>query len=160
MPLPSDYATEAMYAPEAWFVHDLDVFADENRIVGHIDTNKLGTLAAAQRVWPQHPQHFPGAVAIQVTGVLGQLYAVYVLDLRATQGWVGFGTHIKTARFASMGVIGPPVRAHLEATSVRNIRGTIFTRYAFRFEQEDRVIYTSEQTAAWVRSDHRGPRPA
>lgn len=157
MPLPDDYASEAMYAPEAWFVHDLEIFADEKRIVGHVDTTRLGPIAEAQRPWPQHPRHFPGAVAVQITGVLGQLYAVYVLQLRATEGWVGFGTHIKAARFASMGIIGPPVQAHLEATSVRNIRGTIFTKYRFRFEQEERVIYNSEQTAAWVRSDHRGP---
>ncbi len=160
MPLPPDFAAESLYAPDAWYVHDLvELDADAGRVVALIDTTRLGALVDAQRCWPGHDKHLPGAVAIQVTGTLGQLHAVYVMGLRATEGWVGFGTHIKKARFPNMGIIGPPVHAALTATRTRRIRGTWFLEYDFRFTQEDRLVYESTQTAAWGQSDHRGPEP-
>lgn len=160
MPLPDDFADESLYTPDAWYVHDLlELDRDAGRLVAGIDTTRLGPLVDAQRRWPGHDKHFPGAIAIQVTGTLGQLHAVYVMDLRPTRGWVGFGTHIKSARFPRMGRIGPPVEAELVATRTRQLRGTWFIDYAFCFRQEGAVIYQSTQTAAWGRSEHRGPAP-
>lgn len=153
MPLPDDYAAEALYRPEAWFVHDLaEIDRDAQRLVGVIDTTRLGPLVDAQVVRPGHPKHFPGAVAIQATGTLGQLHAIYVLGLRFTEGWSGFGTHILDASFRKIGEIGPPVLAACTATRVRKVRGTIFVDYAFDFTQDGASIYQSTQRAAWVRA--------
>lgn len=153
MPLPEDYAAQALYRPEAWFVHDLvELDRAEQRLVGLIDTTRLGPLVDAQIERPGHPKHFPGAVAIQATGTLGQLHAIYVLDLRASEGWSGFGTHILDASFRKLGRIGPPVLASCRATRVRNVRGTIFVDYAFDFTQEGGSIYQSTQRAAWVKT--------
>jgi len=149
MPLPEDFARESLYAPEAWFVQDATLFPEEQRLEATCDTTRLGPLVDAQRVWPGHDHHFPGAVAIQITGTLGQLYAVYMLDLRPTKGWIGFGTHIRDARFRKIGEIGPPVRCHARLESCRDFRGTLFTTFAFRFEQHGEEIYRSRQTAAW-----------
>ena len=158
MPIPDCFERECLYAPEAWFIHDvLELEPDGDRVVGWIDTTRLGPLVDAQRTWPGHDKHFPGAVAIQVTGTLGQLHAIYCMGLRATDGWFGFGTHVKKARFPSMGRIGPPATATLSVVRKRQIRGTWFIDYAFRYEQDGRLFYESEQTAAWGRSDHRGP---
>jgi hypothetical protein len=96
---------------------------------------------------------------VQITATLGNLHAVYCLGLRLTDGWVGFGTHLKKARFGKLGTIGPPVHATLEASRSRQFRGVWFTDYRFTFEQAGSAIYTSEQTAAWTRSEHRGPVP-
>lgn len=159
MPIPEDFAAESLYAPEAWFVHDV-LELDADRVVALVDTTRLGPLVQAQRPWPGHARHFPGAVAIQVTGTLGQLHAIYGMGLRASEGWVGFGTHIHRARFPGMGEIGPPVQAALQATRKRQLRGTWFVDYDFRYTQEGRLIYESTQTAAWGRSEHRGPLPA
>ncbi len=154
MPLPPDFDKECLYGPEAWFVHDvLEIDAVADRVVASIDTTRLGALVDAQRDRAGHPKHFPGAVAVQVTGTLGNLHAVYVVGLRPSQGWVGFGTHIKAARFPSMGRIGPPVTASVTVTRKRQFRGTWFFDYQFKFEQEERVCYQSEQTAAWVRAE-------
>ena len=159
MALPADYEDECLYGPEAWFITDiLEIDRENHRIVATLDTERLETLVNAQRVWPGHPKHLPGAVAIQMTGTLGHLHAVYCMDLRATEGWVGFGTHIKRARFGKLGTIGEQVIAHAECTRKRQMRGTWFMDYSFRFEQGGQVLYESTQTAAWFRTDHRGPR--
>lgn len=153
MPLPDDFVSESLYAPEAWFVHDLlDVDLEGSRVLAQVDTTKLGPLVDAQQVRPGHPKHFPGAIAIQITGTLGQLHAVYVLGLRPTEGWSGFGTHILEARFRNLGEIGPPVEASCEATRVRRVRGTVFTDYTFIYRQLGKPIYESKQRAAWVRA--------
>lgn len=158
MAMPADFEQECLYAPDAWFVHDvLEIDPEAGRVIAWIDTTRLGMLVDAQRTWPGHDKHFPGAVAIQVTGTLGQLHAIYCMGLRATEGWVGFGTHVKRARFPSMGQIGPPATVTVEATRQRQLRGTWFVDYAFRYVQEGRVFYESTQTAAYGRSEHRGP---
>lgn len=160
MPFPEDFQQECLYAPEAWYVHDVLVLDPEaDRVVGLVDTTRLGPLVDAQRTWPGHARHFPGAIAIQVTGTLGQLHAVYCMGLRATEGWFGFGTHIKKARFPGMGIIGPPAEVELLATRKRMLRGVWFVDYDFRYTQEGRLLYESTQTAAWGRSEHRGPLP-
>lgn len=155
--IPPDFEAEALYAPDAWFVHEvLEIDAEGHRVVGLIDTTRLGVLVEAQRELPGHRKHLPGAVAIQVTGTLGNLHAVYVLGLRPSQGWVGYGTHVRDARFRRMGHIGPPIVAALHATRARQLRGTWFVDYAFRFEQEGELVYESRQTAAWGRHPEGG----
>ena len=150
--IPADFPAEALYAPSAWFVHDvLEIDVDGGRVVGLIDTTRLGDLVEAQRATPGHRKHLPGAVAIQVTGTLGNLHAVYVLGLRPSQGWVGYGTHVRQARFPRMGHIGPPIVATLLATRTRQLRGTWFLEYAFSFQQDGELVYESRQTAAWGR---------
>ena len=109
MPLPEDFADLALYDERAWFLTDARFEPENERVVATCDTTRLGTMVDAQRVVPGHPKHFPGAVAIQITGTLGQLYATYILGLKITDGWVGFGTHIHDARFRGLGIIGPPV---------------------------------------------------
>lgn len=154
MPIPQDFEQECLYSPSHWYVHDvLEIDTEAHRVVEVVDTTRLGDLVAAQRPWPGHEPHLPGAVAIQVTGTLGNLHAVYVLGLRPTQGWVGFGTHVNRARFWRMGLIGPPVLAIAIAQRRRQMRGTWFVEYSFRFEQMGEVIYESEQSAAWRRQE-------
>lgn len=149
--LPPDFASESLYAPSHWFVHDLVALDREaQRVVGYTDTTRLGPLVDAQIVRPGHPKHVPGAVAIQMTGTLGNLHAAYLLGLRPSEGWAGYGTHIKKASFRRMATIGPPVFATCECTRHRRFRGTWFLDYRFEYVQQGEVFYTSEQTAAWV----------
>lgn len=148
MPIPEDFVTESLYDPDAWFVHDLTEVG-EGLIRGVTDTTQLGPIVGAQRERPGHPKHVPGAVMIQITATLGQLHAMYGLGLRANDGWVGFGTHLKSAKFPNMGRIGPPMTVQATATRARRIRGTMFIEYDFLYEQEGAPIYVSTQTAAW-----------
>lgn len=150
MPLPPDYERESLYGPEAWFVHDL-LEVDAEHVLAVMDTTRLGALVDAQRVLPGHPKHVPGAVAIQATGTLGSLHAVYGLGLRISDGWFGFGTHITNARFTKIGQIGPPVELRLTATRVRRFRDRLFAKYSFAYAQSGEPIYESEQIAVWGR---------
>lgn len=152
MPLPNDFAEQCLYSPDAWFVDDLLTLDREGRIVvASVDTARLGPLVDAQRVRPGHPKHLPGAVCVQLTATLGCVIAAYTLDMRPTDGWVGFGTHIHDARFPALGVIGPPVHARAEVVSVRTLRSTVFVRHRFLFTQGEATVYRSEQSAAWFR---------
>ncbi len=157
MPLPDDFATECLYAPDCWFVHDLLlVDADEGIVRGRVDTTRLGPLVDAQQERPGHPRHVPGAVMVQITGTLGNLHAVYALGLRPSEGWSGFGTHVRNARFPSLGRIGPPVDVELRATRIRRFRGRTFVEYTFRYEQEGREIYLAEHAAIWFKGEIAG----
>ncbi len=147
---PQVWLDECLYHPEAWFLSRAEVDGDEKRVVGTMDTTRLGLLVDAQRVLPGHPKHVPGAVMIQATGTLGQIWAIAGLGLRPSLGWSGFGTRIHDARFVRLGRIGPPVTATLRDLGHRRLRDTVFTRAAFSFTQEGAEIYRSEQSAAWV----------
>ena len=151
MPLPELFQRESLYLEEAWFLDDvLELDKDAGRIVASLETERLDGLVHAQRPWDgRHAQHLPGAVAVQMTGTLGNLHAVMIMGLLPSEGWVGYGTGIKRARFPSVGVIGPPVIATAQALRCRQVRGTWFLEYDFEFSQEERSVYESQQTAAW-----------
>ncbi|TNE92822.1 MAG: hypothetical protein EP330_00105 [Deltaproteobacteria bacterium] len=160
MAIPEDFAAESLYDESGWFIHDvLEIDREAKRVVALVDTTRLGPLVDSQRSFPGHDKHFPGAVAVQLTATLGCLLCTYVLDMRATEGWVGFGTHIHSAKFPTMGIIGPPVHAAVEIVRHRSMRGTHFIRYRFHYTQEGRDVYVAEHSAAWFQSEHRGPLP-
>jgi hypothetical protein len=148
----TDFERESLYTRDAWFVHRLlELDVEGRRLVAELDTTRIGPLVDAQREVAGHPKHLPAAVVIQLTGTMGQLYAVYGLGLRPTEGWHGFGTHITKARFPRIGVIGPAVTATATCTRQRQLRGTWFCDFSFSLEQHGKPVYVSEQTAAWVR---------
>lgn len=151
MALPDDFEDQCLYARRSWYVHDiLTLDVDNHRLVGLMHTTDLGPLVDDQIERPGHPKHVPGAVMVQATGTLGQLHAVYAMGLRGTEGWSGFGTHMKEVRFGGLGTIGPDVVMHCEATRRRQLRGTWFVDYSFRYEQDGRELFRSRQTAAWI----------
>ncbi|KIG13267.1 hypothetical protein DB30_00411 [Enhygromyxa salina] len=153
MPIPELFTSESLYTPDQWFVHDI-VDSGEHHLVGICDTSELTShpLVVAQRAWPGQPKHVPGAVMVQITGTLGNIHAVTVLNLRMTDGWVGFGTNILDARFRGLGRIGPSLRCELKVEELRELKGQLFVTYAFRFTQEGRAIYKSRQRASWLRA--------
>ena len=150
MPIPDDFSAECLYAPDHWFVHDVrKIDLETHEVIGVIDTTRLGSLVEAQQPRPGHVPHLPGAIAIHVTGTLGNLHAVYAMGLRPSQGWIGYGTHLKGARFRRLATIGPPVIASAVCHRRRQIRGTWFLEYRFSYVQDDEIVFESEQTAAW-----------
>jgi hypothetical protein len=148
VPLPADFETECLYRRDQWYVTDLlDIGA--SHVHGLVDTARIGAVVDAQVETTGHPKHVPGAVMVQITGTLGNLHAVYALGLKISEGWSGFGTHIRGAKFPSIGRIGPPVDVFMQVTRHRRFRGQHFCTYAFTYTQEGREIYVSEQSAIW-----------
>lgn len=157
MGIPADFASECLYDRDHWYIHDLlSLDRETHEVVALIDTTRLGPLVDAQQPWPGHVKHVPGAIAVQVTGTLGNLHAVYAMGLRPSAGWVGYGTHLESARFRRIATIGPPVIARAIAHKRRQLRGAWFLGYRFTFAQEGEVVYESEQTAVWSRRGEGG----
>lgn len=149
--MPSDFSEETLYAPSHWFVHELLTLTPA-RVLGRTDTTRLGDLAAAQILRHGHVAHVPAAVMIQITATLANLHTVYALGHRVSQGWVGYGTHVKSARFPSFGEIGPALDVELVVKRLRRLHGKIFAEYQFTYTQGERVVYQSEQSAIWFDS--------
>lgn len=151
--LDPDFVADCPYAPEAILLDEiLEVDREASRILARMPTRPDLPLTVHQRVHPErHPLHVAAGVMIHLTGMLGYAHAYYVLDLREGDGWVGFGTNIQKARFGRLVAIGPPLLADCRATQVRRIRGTLYVKYTFRFEQEGVVVYESRQGAVWRR---------
>lgn len=149
---PENFVANALYTPEAWFLHELlEVDREGGRVVAQMDTTQLGELVAAQRTETGHARHVPAACVIQSTGVLGNVHSQLILGLAPEEGWYGYGTRIREARFHKMGVIGPPVIATLVADRTRCRRGTWFCEYSFTYTQDGELFYTSSQSAVWLR---------
>jgi hypothetical protein len=151
--LDADFVGDCPYAPEAILMDEiLEVDRDGNRIVARMPTREDLPLTVFQRVHPRrHPLHVAAGVMVHLTGMLGYAHAYFVLDLRQADGWIGFGTNIEEARFGRLVAIGPPLRAECRATRVRRLGENLYVKYAFRFEQEDTVVYESRQAAVWRR---------
>jgi hypothetical protein len=147
------FVADCPYAPEAiLFDEILETDPGKGLVVARMPTHEQLPFTASQRAHPErHPRHVSGAVMVHVTGMLGFAHAYYVLGLRHADGWIGYGTHIASARYGRLATIGPPLRLECRATQVRRIRGSIYVRYAFRFEQEGEIVYESEQGAVWRR---------
>jgi hypothetical protein len=143
------------YAAEAILIDEiLEVDREESRVVARMPTHEKLPLTEHQRVHPErHPLHVAAGVMVHLTGMMGYAHAYYVLDLRKADGWVGFGTNIRDARFGRLVTIGPPLRCECRGTGTRRIRGALYVKYAFRFEQEGEVVYESRQAAVWRRFD-------
>jgi hypothetical protein len=148
------FVADCPYAPEAiLFDEVLEVDREGGRVLARMPTHDALPLTALQRAHPErHPRHVSGAVMVHVTGMLGFAHAYFVLGLRHADGWIGYGTHIHSARYGRLATIGPPLVLECRATRVRSIRGSVYVRYAFRFEQEGEVVYESDQGAVWRRA--------
>jgi len=145
------FVADCPYEPEAiLFDEIMEVDRGQSLLVARMPTHERLPLTVHQKVHPErHPRHVAAGAMIHLTGMLGYAHAYFVLDLRGSDGWIGYGTNIQDARYGRLATIGPPLRAACRATRVRKIRDNLFVKYAFRFEQEGEVVYESEQAAVW-----------
>ena len=152
--LDPEFVADCPYLPEALFFDEiLEVDKEAGRLLARMPTRDDLPLTALQRAHPvRHPRHVSGGLLVHVTGMLGFAHAWYVLGLRHADGWIGYGAHIHEARWGRLARIGPPILLEVRGTSVRRIRGSLYVRYAFRFTQEDEVVYESDQGAVWQKA--------
>jgi hypothetical protein len=147
------FVADCPYAPEALLFDEiLEIDREAGRIAARMPTHERLPFTELQRAHPgRHPRHVSGAVMVHVTAMLGLAHAYFVLGLRHQDGWIGYGTHIDSARYGRLARIGPPLQLECRATQVRRIRGATYVRYAFRFEQEGARVYESRQGAVFHR---------
>jgi len=154
MPLDPAFIADCPYAPDAQLIDDiLLVDRERSRIVARMPTHVDIPITRDQRVHPvRHPRHVSGGLIVHITGIVGFAHAYHILDLRHADGWSGYGTHIKSARFKRMAGIGEPLELGCTAASVRRIRGNYFIVYRFDFHQAGELVYESEQSAVFTRA--------
>jgi hypothetical protein len=147
------FVADCPYAPEALLFDEIvTIDREAGRVAARMPTHDALPFTALQRAHPErHPRHVSGAVMVHVTAMLGLAHAYFVLGLRHKDGWIGYGTHIDSARYGRLARIGPPLELECRATQVRRIRGATYVRYEFRFEQEGAVVYESRQGAVFHR---------
>jgi hypothetical protein len=147
------FVADCPYQPEAILFDEIvELDRGAGRVLARMPTHDRLPLTDLQRAHPvRHPRHVSGALMVHLTAMLGFAHAYFVLGLRHAEGWIGYGTHIGSARYGRLATIGPPLLLECRALQVRRIRGSIYVRYAFRFEQEDALVYESEQGAVWRR---------
>jgi hypothetical protein len=74
-----------------------------------------------------------------------------VLDLKHSEGWIGYGGRIHSARFRALARPGEPLVLECRAKQVRRMPSSVLARYDFRFLQTEKLVYEGDQTALWSR---------
>jgi len=153
MPLDAEFVKECFYLPEGLLIDEvLEVDVEESRILARMPTHADLPITRSQKVHPVlHPRHVSGGLMIHMTGVAGMVHAYYVLGLRHSDGWVGYGGAIHKGRFKSLAPPGEPILIDCRATKVRRREKSVVVRYDLRFTQDDTEVYRGDQTAMWMK---------
>jgi hypothetical protein len=159
MPLDPAFVADCLYGEGAVLIDEiLEVDRARGLVRARMPTPPTLPLTREQQGDPRaHPRHVAGALFVHATGILGFAHAWYVLDLRPADGWVGFGTHIHSARFRTLATLGPPVEVACRQLQIRRVGDNVFARYGFEFQQGQSLVYESEQSAIWRRVAVAGP---
>lgn len=148
-----------LYEPEAFLVDEVHrIDEDERLIEASLDTTRALPFKRAQRTDAHHPPHVAAAEILQATGSLGCMHAWFFHGCRWEEGWAGFGNRIHRADFKSLAEIGPPLRMHSRETRTRVGKRRIVIRFEFLFLQEERPVYTGDQSAMFVRDYDLSPQ--
>jgi 3-hydroxymyristoyl/3-hydroxydecanoyl-(acyl carrier protein) dehydratase len=143
---------ELLYDPEVLILDELlEVDRDQSLVRATLKVTPDLPLTAHQRVSATHPRHLAGGLILHATGSLGFVHAYYVLGLRTSEGWSGYGTHIHRAVFRGLIEPGDRVEAACRATRIRLGDDRHVVRYAFDFRRDGKRVYEGDQTAMWFK---------
>jgi len=153
MPIDPEFAADCPYAPGGLLLDEIvEIDAQNHRVVGRMPTSDELPLTREQRAHPvRHPRHVSGGLMVHMTGMIAFAHAYYVLGLRHADGWVGYGAKIHSARFRALAPPGEPMLLECKALQMRRGERSVFARYAFRFTQQERLVYEGDQSALWTK---------
>jgi hypothetical protein len=152
MALDPAFVADCPYLADGIFIDEiLTIDRERSRVIARMPTHAELPITRTQRVHPvKHPRHVSGGLMVHVTGVVGFAHAFYVLDLRHADGWTGYGARINNARYRALATVDAPLEIECQALHVRRGAERVMVKYAFEFRQNDRAVYSSEQTAMFV----------
>ena len=158
MPLDPDFVKDCFYDAEGMLIDAIvEIDAANDRVVARMPTSDALPLTRTQKTHPvRHPRHVSGGLMVHMTGIIAYVHAYYVLGLRHSEGWVGYGAKIHGARFRALAPPGDPLFLECKATRMRKGSASVFARYAFSFTQNGKVIYEGDQSALWTKIDESG----
>ena len=153
MPLDPEFVADCAYGPGGLLLDEiLSVDVEKGQVIARMPTHDDLPITREQRAHPLfHPRHVSGGLMVHMTGMVGVVHAYYVLGLRHREGWVGYGGAIHSARFKALAKPGAPLVIECTATKLRRTPKQVLGRYAFRFFQEDVLVYEGDQTALWLK---------
>ncbi|MCK6550547.1 hypothetical protein L6R52_32215 [Myxococcota bacterium] len=160
MVLDPAFVADCPYGPEGLLIDEiLEVDPERSYVRATMPTHEELPLTREQRAHElRHPRHVSGGLMVHMTGMLGFAHAYYVLGLRHSDGWIGYGVKIYEARFVTIARPGPKLVLECTAKRVRRADKSAFGRYTFKFTQEDRLVYEGDQSAMWQLVDDAGDR--
>ena len=153
------FLADCPYDPEVLFVDRIEeIDAARSMVRCRMPTDRPLPLTSSQRVHPvRHPRHVAGAIMLHATGMIGFVHAYYLLGLRHSDGWIGYGTHLHKGVFRKLVEPGTPIDATCIATKLRIGTSRHLVRYSFEFRHEGQVCYEGDQSAVWMRVGEAGP---
>jgi 3-hydroxymyristoyl/3-hydroxydecanoyl-(acyl carrier protein) dehydratase len=153
VPLDPEFVADCPYGPGGLLLDEILEIDRENHFVRvRMPTYDELPLTREQRAHPvRHPRHVSGGLMVHMTGMVGFVHAYYVLGLKHSEGWIGYGGRIYDARFRALARPGEPLVLECKVSHVRRTDTTVFARYAFKFFQGETLVYTGEQSAMWMR---------
>ena len=153
MTLDPEFVADCPYGPGGLLLDEiLEVDRAAGRVVARMPTHDELPLTREQRAHPvKHPRHVSGGLMVHMTGMVAFVHAYYVLELKHSEGWIGYGGRIHSARFRALARPGEPLVLECRAKQVRRMPGSVLARYDFRFLQADKLVYEGDQTALWSR---------
>lgn len=159
-PFSPEFLADMPYDPSVLFFDALELDREAKRVTCRMPTTQPLPFTDAQRAHPvRHPRHVNGAVMIQLTGNLGFVHAYHLEGLRHGDGWIGFGTHIRSAVFRKLVTPGAPMLCSCTQVKVRRGKSRVFSIYRFEFRHEGQIAYESEQAAMWLKTEGEGAVP-
>jgi 3-hydroxymyristoyl/3-hydroxydecanoyl-(acyl carrier protein) dehydratase len=153
MTLDPEFVADCPYGPGGLLLDEiLEIDRAAGRVVARMPTHDELPLTREQRAHPtRHPQHVSGGLMVHMTGMVAFVHAYYVLGLKHSEGWIGYGGRIHSARFRALARPGEPLVLECRAKQVRRMPNSVLARYDFRFLQTDKLVYEGDQTALWSR---------
>jgi hypothetical protein len=152
MALDPQFLADCPYAPEGLLIDEILLVDPARQLVrATMPTSDDLPLTRAQRAHPvRHPRHVSGGLMVHMTGMMGFVHAYYLLGLRHSEGWIGYGAKINSARFRALAPPGAPLVLECRGTRLRRGDTSVFARYLFTFTQLDTVVYEGDQSAYWT----------
>ncbi len=147
------FVADCPYGPGGLLIDEvLEVNVDQSMVKVRMPSHQGLPLTREQKNHPLlHPAHVSGGLMVHMTGMVGFVHAYYVLGLRHTEGWVGYGVRIHSARFHNLASMGEPLILKGWSTHARKGAEKILARYGFEFKQGEKLIYEGDQTALWTK---------
>jgi hypothetical protein len=160
--VPSEFLADCPYGPGGFLIDRiLSIDREKHVVVARMPTHAELPLTREQRAHPlRHPRHVSGGLMVHMTGMVAFVHTYFVLGLRHSDGWIGYGGRIHSAKFKNLALPGEPMELECSVTKIRKRDTRVVARYGFRFFQKGTIIYEGDQTAMWLKVDEASGMPA
>lgn len=152
-PLPPEFVSDALYGLDGLLIDEiLTVDHAQNLVRVRMPVHEGLPITSTQKVHPdRHPRHVSGGLMVHMTGVVAFVHFYFIMGLRHSEGWTGYGVRMHEARFHALADMSAPLVLECRSTDRPRVRSKFLQRYEFKFTQNDKLVYEGDQTAIWMK---------